>query len=189
MGQKVNPVGLRVGINRTWDSRWFADRAEYLGDPDYYDVPIDELLSDAYLKQRAKEIDPNAISQLADVNPGLESMETTHFSIVDGYGNAVSNTTTLNLGFGSGVVVEGAGFLLNDEMDDFSAKPGVPNAFGVIGNTANEIQPGKRMLSSMSPTILLKDGEVEMVVGTPGGSTIFTTVFQMIDPKVSAIHD
>ena len=162
------------------EKRVFADRAEYLGDPDYYDIPLDELLSDEYLEQRARQINPNAISQLEDVHPGLESMETTHFSIVDSDGNAVSNTTTLNLGFGSGVVVEGAGFLLNDEMDDFSAKPGVPNAFGVIGNVANEIQPGKRMLSSMAPTILLKDGDVELVVGSPGGSTIFTTVFQMI---------
>lgn len=162
------------------EKRVFADRAEYLGDPDYYDVPMDKLLSDDYLASRAREISPNVISKLEDVDPGLESWETTHFSVVDAYGNAVSNTTTLNLGFGSGVVVEGAGFLLNDEMDDFSAKPGVPNAFGVIGRVANEIQPGKRMLSSMSPTILLKDGEVELVVGTPGGSTIFTTVFQMI---------
>lgn len=162
------------------EKRVFADRAEYLGDSDFVDVPMDRLLSDAYLKQRAREISVDSISQLDNVHPGLESMDTTHYSIVDFDGNAVSTTTTLNLGFGSGVVVEGAGFLLNDEMDDFSVKPGVPNAFGVIGNTANEIQPGKRMLSSMSPTILTRDGQVDFVVGSPGGSTIFTTVFQMI---------
>lgn len=162
------------------EKRVFADRAEYLGDSDYVEVPMDRLLSDEYLKKRAREVKPNAISRLDEVQPGLESMDTTHYSIVDFDGNAVATTTTLNLSFGSGVVVSGAGFLLNDEMDDFSVKPGVPNAYGVIGNTANEIQPGKRMLSSMSPTILTKNGEVEFVVGTPGGSTIFTTVFQMI---------
>lgn len=160
--------------------RVFADRAEYLGDPDYYDVPMDRLLSDDYLRRRAAEIRPDRISTIDEARPGLESMETTHYSIVDGDGNAVSTTTTLNLSFGSGVVVEGAGFLMNDEMDDFSVKPGVPNAYGAIGNIANEIQPGKRMLSSMSPTIVLKDGKVDYVTGTPGGTTIFTTVFQMI---------
>ncbi len=162
------------------EKRVFADRAEYLGDPDYVDVPIDRLLAEEYLQARAREVNVNEISTILEVAPGLESFETTHFSIVDHDGNAVSNTTTLNLSFGSGVVVGGAGFLLNDEMDDFSVKPGVPNAFGVVGFKANEIQPGKRMLSSMSPTILLRDGEVEMVVGTPGGSTIFTSVFQAI---------
>lgn len=162
------------------EKRVFADRAEYLGDTDYVDVPMEKLLSEAYLRQRAVEIDVDNITIMTDIAPGLESTDTTHFSIVDGDGNAVSNTTTLNLSFGSGVVVEGAGFLLNDEMDDFSVKPGVPNAFGVVGAKANEIQPGKRMLSSMSPTILLKDGEVTMVVGTPGGSTIFTSVFQTV---------
>jgi len=162
------------------EKRVFADRAEYLGDSDYVDVPMERLLSDDYLRLRAQEIDSDKISMLQDVSPGPESMDTTHYSIVDADGNAVSTTTTLNLSFGSGVVVEGAGFLLNDEMDDFSVKPGHPNAFGVIGSTANEIQPGKRMLSSMSPTILLKNGEVDFVVGSPGGSTIFTTVFQMI---------
>ncbi len=162
------------------EKRVFADRAEYLGDPDFVDNRMDELLSDDYLRRRALEIDTQKISRLEDVSPGLDSFDTTHYSIADGDGNAVSTTTTLNLSFGSGVVVTGAGFLLNDEMDDFSVKPGVPNAFGVIGNVANAIEPGKRMLSSMSPTILLKDGEVDMVVGTPGGSTIFTTVFQMI---------
>ncbi len=162
------------------EKRVFADRAEYLGDPDYFDVPIETLISDDYLRRRAAEVNPAAISSLHAARPGIESPDTTHFSIVDRDGNAVSNTYTLNWSFGSGVVVEGAGFLLNDEMDDFSAKPGVPNAYGVVGNRANEIQPGKRMLSSMSPTILLRDGEVELVVGTPGGSTIFTSVFQTI---------
>ncbi|MDX1516120.1 MAG: gamma-glutamyltransferase, partial [Woeseiaceae bacterium] len=162
------------------EKRVFADRAEYLGDPDYVDNRMDELLSDDYLRRRALEVDPERISTLDEVRPGLDAYETTHYSVVDFDGNAVSTTTTLNLSFGSGVVVTGAGFLLNDEMDDFSVKPGVPNAYGVIGNVANEIQPGKRMLSSMSPTILLKDGAVDFVVGTPGGSTIFTTVFQVI---------
>lgn len=165
------------------EKRVFADRAEYLGDPDFVDVPMETLLGDEYLETRAAEVNAKHISTLEEVPPGLgpiESMQTTHLSVVDFDGNAVAMTTTLNLSFGSGVVVSGAGFLLNDEMDDFSVKPGVPNAYGVVGNTANEIQPGKRMLSSMSPTMLTRDGEVELVVGTPGGSTIFTTVFQMI---------
>ena len=162
------------------EKRVFADRAEYLGDPDFFDVDIDKLISEEYIARRALEVNPNAISSLESVDPGLESPDTTHYSIVDQWGNAVSNTYTINWNYGSGVVVEGAGFLLNNEMDDFSAKPGVPNIFGVVGNVANEIQPEKRMLSSMSPTILLKDGNVEMVLGTPGGSTIFTSVFQTI---------
>jgi len=162
------------------EKRVFADRAEFLGDPDFVDNRIDELLDDAYLQRRAAAIDPDEISMDVGAGTGLEVHDTTHYSVLDRWGNAVSNTYTLNLGFGSGVVVEGAGFLLNDEMDDFSVKPGVPNAYGVVGSEANEIQPGKRMLSSMTPTILLKDGEVVMVVGTPGGSTIFTSVFQTI---------
>lgn len=162
------------------EKRVFADRAEYMGDPDYVEVNMSALLDENYIARRALEIDANNISQLEGVQPGLESPETTHYSIMDQWGNAVSNTYTINWDFGSGVVVEGAGFLLNNEMDDFSAKPGVPNIFGVVGNTANEIQPGKRPLSSMSPTILLRDNEVQLVVGTPGGSTIFTSVFQTI---------
>ena len=162
------------------EKRVFADRAEYLGDPDFFDVDINTLINDNYVRKRAAEVNPKTISSLKSINPGLESPTTTHYSIVDQWGNAVSNTYTINWDYGSGVVVSGAGFLLNNEMDDFSAKPGTPNIFGVVGNVANEIQPGKRMLSSMSPTLLLKDGEVEMVVGTPGGSTIFTTVFQVI---------
>ena len=162
------------------EKRVFADRAEYLGDPDFFNVDINTLISNDYVSKRAAEVNPTTISPLTSINPGLESPNTTHYSIVDQWGNAVSNTYTINWDYGSGVVVGGAGFLLNNEMDDFSAKPGVPNIYGVLGNVANEIQPGKRMLSSMSPTILLKDGEVEMVLGTPGGSTIFTTVFQVI---------
>jgi gamma-glutamyltranspeptidase/glutathione hydrolase len=162
------------------EKRVFADRAEYLGDPSFVDIDMSELISDEYIEARADEVNPNQISKLESVKPGLESPNTTHYSIVDGDGNAVSNTYTINWGFGSGVVVNGAGFLLNNEMDDFSVKPGVPNIFGVVGNTANEIQPGKRMLSSMSPTILLKNDKPFIVIGTPGGSTIFTSVFQAI---------
>jgi gamma-glutamyltranspeptidase/glutathione hydrolase len=162
------------------EKRVFADRAEYLGDPDFVDNRMAELLDENYIRRRAREVDPNRISRLDRAAPGLESPNTTHYSIVDSRGNAVANTYTLNWSYGSGVVVGGAGFLLNNEMDDFSAKPGVPNIFGVVGNTANEIQPGKRMLSSMAPTIVLRDHEVELVVGTPGGSTIPSTVFQTI---------
>ena len=162
------------------EKRVFADRAEYFGDPDYFDVPMDELLDEAYLRRRALEVNEDEISTLEAAKPGLESMDTTHYSVIDQWGNAVANTYTLNGSYGNGVVVEGAGFLLNNEMDDFSVKPGVPNYYGVVGSAANEIQPGKRMLSSMAPTILLRDGAVEMVLGTPGGSTIFTTVFQAI---------
>lgn len=162
------------------EKRVFADRAEYLGDPDFFDTNITTLISDDYIASRALEVNPESISSLEGVSPGIESPNTTHYSIVDQWGNAVSNTYTINWNYGSGVVVEGAGFLLNNEMDDFSAKPGVPNIFGVVGNIANEIQPEKRMLSSMSPTIILKNNKVEMVLGTPGGSTIFTSVFQVI---------
>lgn len=159
----------------------FADRADYLGDPDFSKVPVARLTDPAYLKQRAAEVNPTAISPTEKVRPGLEPHQTTHFSIVDADGNAVSNTYTLNWDFGSGVVVKGAGFLLNDEMDDFSAKPGVANAFGVVGSDANAIEPGKRMLSSMSPSIVTRDGKVSLVVGTPGGSRIFTSIFQVLN--------
>lgn len=162
------------------EKRVFADRAEYLGDPDFVDVDMDALLDEYYIARRAQQVNPDTISQLDGVAPGLESPDTTHYSILDQWGHAVSNTYTINWDYGSGLVVGGAGFLLNNEMDDFSAKPGVPNVYGVVGNTANEIQPGKRPLSSMSPTILLRDGKVAMVLGTPGGSTIFTSVFQTI---------
>ena len=162
------------------EKRVFADRAEYLGDPKFVELDMHALLSEEYIARRAAEVNADEISALDGVRPGLESPNTTHYSIVDQWGNAVSNTYTINWSYGSGVVVEGAGFLLNNEMDDFSVKPGVPNIFGVVGNTANEIQPGKRMLSSMSPTFIFKDNEIEMVLGTPGGSTIFTSVFQTI---------
>ncbi|MDO6636655.1 gamma-glutamyltransferase [Pseudoalteromonas carrageenovora] len=161
--------------------RVFADRAEYLGDPDFFDVPVNALTDINYLKKRSDDISLTAISTTENIKPGLkESEQTTHFSIVDNMGNAVANTTTINLGFGSGVVVEGAGFILNDEMDDFSAKPGVMNVFGAIGGKANEIQPNKRMLSSMTPTILLKDNKVKMVTGSPGGTTIISSVYESI---------
>jgi gamma-glutamyltranspeptidase/glutathione hydrolase len=162
--------------------RVYADRAEYAGDPAFVDVPIARLVDPSYLRDRAAGVNPNAISPAQSVGPGLaEPRHTTHFSIVDRWGNAVANTYTLNSDFGSGVVVPGAGFLLNNEMDDFSAKAGVPNAYGLLGGDANAIQPGKRMLSSMSPAILLdRDGRVAMVVGSMGGSTIITGVFQVL---------
>lgn len=159
----------------------FADRAEYLGDPDFVNVPQQKLLDDEYLKQRVLGISEKAISVTKQIKPGLyESTDTTHFSIVDQWGNAVSNTTTINYTFGSGVVVSGAGFILNDEMDDFSVKPGVANVFGALGGKANEIQPNKRMLSSMAPTILLKNKQVQLVTGSPGGTTIISSVYQSI---------
>jgi len=162
------------------EKRVFADRAEYLGDPDFVKVPVASLIAPDYLAARARQIDPVKPSVTRDVKPGLEKPQTTHFSIVDRWGNAVSNTYTLNGWFGSGVVVEGAGFLLNDEMDDFSAKPGVPNMYGVVGADANAIAPFKRPLSSMTPSILLQGNQVAMVLGTPGGSRIFTSVFQVL---------
>jgi len=163
------------------EKRVFADRADYLGDPAFTKVPVDQLIAKDYLAKRAAQVNPKAISATDDVKPGLEPHQTTHFSIVDKEGNAVSNTYTLNLDYGSGVVVKGAGFLLNDEMDDFSAKPGAANAFGVVGGDANAIAPGKRMLSSMSPSLMTRDGKVELVIGTPGGSRIFTSIFQVMN--------
>jgi gamma-glutamyltranspeptidase/glutathione hydrolase len=175
-----NSVGY-VHLLAEIGKRVFADRAEYLGDPDFYQVPKAKLLAENYLKNRSNSIDLKAISTTENIKPGLkESEQTTHFSIIDNMGNAVANTTTINLGFGSGVVVEGAGFILNDEMDDFSAKPGVMNVFGAIGGKANEIQPHKRMLSSMTPTILLSNNKVKMVTGSPGGTTIISSVYQSI---------
>ena len=163
------------------EKRVFADRADYLGDPAFTKVPVDQLVAKDYLAKRAAQVNPKAISDTDKVKPGLEPHQTTHFSIVDKQGNAVSNTYTLNLDYGSGVVVKGAGFLLNDEMDDFSAKPGAANAFGVVGGDANAIVPGKRMLSSMSPSLMTRDGKVELVIGTPGGSRIFTSIFQVMN--------
>lgn len=162
------------------EKRVFADRAEYLGDPDFVQVPVQRLIDPAYSAVRARQIDPVRPSVMASVQPGLEKPQTTHFSIIDKWGNAVSTTYTLNGWFGSGVVVEGAGFALNNEMDDFAAKPNTPNGSGVVGGDFNAIAPGKRPLSSMTPTILVSDDEVSMVIGTPGASRIFTSVFQVL---------
>lgn len=164
--------------------RAYADRAEYLGDSDFVDLPIAKLIDPAYIAKRASEIDLTAPSATESILPGLarqnESEQTSHFSIIDRWGNAVASTFTLNMPFGNGWVVPGAGFLMNNEMDDFSAKPGVPNLYGVIGNEANAIAPNKRMLSSMSPTLIIANQQVDAVLGTPGGSTIITSVFQTL---------
>lgn len=164
--------------------RVYADRTIHLGDMDFYDVPLETLISEDYLKNRFDGIAADVITDSGEISHGAippkESDETTHFSIVDPDGNAVSITTTLNGSMGSCVVVKGAGFLLNNEMDDFSSKPGVPNMFGLLGSEANAIEPGKRMLSSMTPTIVEKDGKLKMVVGTPGGARIITSVFQTV---------
>jgi gamma-glutamyltranspeptidase / glutathione hydrolase len=166
------------------ERRVYADRSKWLGDPDFVKVPVNELIDSAYNTKRMSNLNfaratPSSSIQ-AGTFPGYESPETTHYSIVDGEGNAVSITTTLNNSYGSKVFVGGAGFLLNDEMDDFSAKAGSPNLYGLIGSKANEIQPNKRMLSSMTPTIVEENGQLKMVVGTPGGSTIITSVFQVV---------
>ncbi len=164
--------------------RAYADRSKYLGDPDFWDVPVDRLLDPAYAARLREEIDLARATPSDQVAPGLdlpaESEETTHFSVVDADGNAVSNTYTLNFSFGVGFMAEGTGVLLNNELDDFSAKPGVPNAYGLVGGAANAVAPGKRPLSSMTPTIVLRDGEVALVTGSPGGSRIITTVMQVI---------
>lgn len=164
------------------ERRAYADRAEYMGDPDYFQVPDSLLMRQTYLQNRMADFDPASATPSKEVKAGnlYESNETTHICVADKEGNMVSVTTTLNGNFGSRVVVKGAGFLLNDEMDDFSAKPGVPNMFGAVGGQANAIEPGKRMLSSMCPTLVLKDNAPFMVVGTPGGTTIPTSVFQTI---------
>ena len=173
-------VQLMVEVER----RAYADRAEFMGDPDFYKVPVAAITSAAYLKQRMMSYDSTAAGNSQQIRPGViagvESEETTHLSIIDKEGNAVSVTTTLNDSYGSRTVVGGAGFLLNDEMDDFSVKPGVPNMYGAVGGEANAIVPGKRMLSSMTPTIVLQNGRPFLVVGTPGGTTIPTSVFQTI---------
>ena len=166
------------------ERRAYADRAVYLGDPDFYSVPVEELTNNLYINQRMSNFDPEEATPSLNVKEGtftmVESEQTTHLSIVDSQGNAVAVTTTLNDSYGSKVVVGGSGFILNNEMDDFSAKPGVPNMYGAVGGEANKIEPHKRMLSSMTPTILEKDGKLFMVVGTPGGTTIITSVFQTI---------
>ncbi|QDO94896.1 gamma-glutamyltransferase [Formosa sediminum] len=164
--------------------RAYADRNYYLGDPDFVDIPYDMLLNDKYLKDRMSNFSFDKATLSSEVSHGdvqiYESMETTHYSIVDNEGNAVSATTTLNGGYGSKLYIEELGFFMNNEMDDFSSKPGVSNMFGLIGAEANSIAPEKRMLSSMSPTIVEKDDKLYMVVGTPGGSTIITAVAQTI---------
>jgi gamma-glutamyltranspeptidase / glutathione hydrolase len=176
----VQAVQLMTEVER----RAYADRAEYMGDADFYKVPVAKLGSDAYLKQRMQTYNPEKATPSTDIKPGIatgkESEETTHLSVIDKDGNAVSVTTTLNNSYGSRTVVGGAGFFLNDEMDDFSIKPGVPNMYGAVGGEANAIAAGKRMLSSMAPTIVLKDNKPYIVIGTPGGTTIPTQVFQTL---------
>ena len=166
--------------------RAYADRSEYLGDPDFIKVPVAELTDKKYAVQLAQQIDPDKASNSQDIKPGLgplyESPQTTHFSVVDRWGNAVSNTYTLNFSYGSGIMAPGTGVLLNNEMDDFSAKPGVPNAYGLVGGEANAVAARKRPLSSMSPTIVFNKGanDVFLVTGSPGGSRIITTTLQII---------
>jgi len=165
------------------ERRAYADRATHLGDMDFYPVPIEKLISKEYAQARFRTFDWQRASRSDNIKAGWwpeESTQTTHFSVMDGEGNAVALTTTLNSGFGNRIVVEGGGFLLNNEMDDFSAKENTPNQYGLIGKEANSIEPGKRMLSSMSPTIVVKDGKPFLVTGSPGGNTIITTVFQVI---------
>ena len=178
---------LHMHLVAELEKRVFADRTEYLGDPDFVNVPVDSLISRTYAARRAASIARDRRTPPEAVRPGLaghESEQTTHFSVVDRRGNAVANTTTLNDYHGSGVVVRGAGFLLNNEMDDFSARPGAPNLYGVIGGAANAIAPGKRMLSSMCPTFVYQGDDLWLVLGTPGGPTIFTTVFQVVVNRV-----
>jgi gamma-glutamyltranspeptidase/glutathione hydrolase len=164
--------------------RAFADRAEFLGDPDHVRVPVAGLLAPEYLAERARSIRPDRATPSSEIGhgrpAGAESTQTTHFTVVDVHGNAVSNTYTLNGSYGSGVTVRGAGFLLNNEMDDFTSKPGEPNQFGLIQSERNAIAPGKRPLSSMTPTIVLRDGKLSFVLGSPGGPTIINTVLQVI---------
>ena len=164
--------------------RSYADRSEFLGDPDFINIPQSKLISNNYLKSRMNNFSFDKATSSSDLSYGEifidESNETTHYSIIDPEGNAISVTTTLNASYGSKVYVEKGGFFLNNEMDDFSSKPGTPNMFGLVGSEANSIQPGKRMLSSMTPTIIEKNGQVSMILGTPGGSTIITSVLQTI---------
>ena len=176
--QSLKSVQLMIEAER----RAYADRAEYMGDPDYYKVPVKTLMSDAYAAQRMSDYNPDKAGVSSAIKAGVikESEETTHLSVMDAAGNMVSVTTTLNGGYGSRTVVGGAGFLLNNEMDDFSVKPGVPNMYGALGGEANSIVPGKRMLSAMSPTLILKNNKPYVVVGTPGGTTIPTSVYQAI---------
>jgi gamma-glutamyltranspeptidase / glutathione hydrolase len=176
--QTPESVQLMIEAER----RAYADRAKFLGDADFVNVPVKRMVDADYLAGRMKDYVPGKAGNSVDTKEGdiKESEETTHLSVVDKYGNAVSVTTTLNGGYGSRTVVGGAGFLLNNEMDDFSVKPGVPNMYGAVGNEKNAIAPGKRMLSSMTPTIVLKNKKPYLVVGTPGGTTIPTSVYQAL---------
>ena len=178
--QSPQAVQLMIEVER----RAYADRAQYMGDADFYKVPVAMLTSDVYLQERMKNFDTSKATPSLAIKPGVlqasESEETTHLNVIDKEGNAVAVTTTLNNSYGSRTVVGGAGFFLNDEMDDFSIKPGVPNMYGAVGGEANAIKAGKRMLSSMAPTIVLKENKPFLVVGTPGGTTIPTSVFQTL---------
>ena len=173
-----------IHIKTEVERRAYADRAEHMGDPDFWDVPIDFLTSKRYAEKTIQNIQLGKATLSSSIsatkNFGYESPETTHYSVVDQWGNAVSVTTTINLGYGNGCIVDGAGFFLNNEMDDFSSKPGVQNAFGLVGNEANAIEPEKRPLSSMTPTIVLKNDKPFLIIGSPGGSTIITTTMQTI---------
>lgn len=174
------PASVQLMIEA--ERRAYADRAEHMGDPDFWKVPVDTLISDTYLTERMKDYDPSKAGISTQIKAGsvTESEETTHLSVIDAAGNLVAVTTTLNGGYGSRTVVGGAGFLLNNEMDDFSVKPGVPNMYGALGGEANAIVPGKRMLSSMTPTLMLKNNKPYLTIGTPGGTTIPTSVFQAL---------
>ena len=189
----IEPFDLKAMGFHSWKSvhliaeaerRAFADRSKFLGDPGFSSIPLAELLSTEYLAGRMKSFRPDSASSSALTGPGSpipdEGVQTTHYSVVDRMGNAVSATTTLNNTFGSSIVVDSAGFLLNNEMDDFSVKPGVPNMFGLTGGTANSAEPGKRMLSSMTPVVVEKDGKLFLTAGSPGGSTIPTSVLQVL---------
>ncbi len=181
MGQN-SPDAIQIIVEA--ERRAYADRSVFLGDPDFVKIPLKELMSATYLKDRMSNFNFNKATLSSEIKEGLlnsnESTETTHYSIVDSFGNAVSATTTINAGYGSKYYCEELGFFLNNEMDDFSAKPGEPNMFGLVGNEANSIAPQKRMLSSMTPTIVAKNGKLFMVLGSPGGSTIITSVLQTI---------
>jgi gamma-glutamyltranspeptidase / glutathione hydrolase len=184
-GYEKSGAGSAASIHYVAETmrRFFADRSQYMGDPDFAKVPVAGLLDPAYIAKRRSTIDPERATPSSDLGPGhpagSESTETTHYDVVDSEGNAVSVTYTLNDGYGNGVTVPGLGFLLNNEMDDFAVKPGVPNMFRLIQGEVNAIQPGKRPLSSMVPTIVLRDGKLFMVVGSPGGSRIITSVLQV----------
>jgi gamma-glutamyltranspeptidase/glutathione hydrolase len=190
MMERLRPHELGIGTVSSvhWKTeimkRAFADRAQFLGDPDFTSIPTDRLISKGYARKRLHEIHPawpTASRRVSSGRPPLESAnETTHFSVTDRYGNGVATTTTINGSFGSGVTVTGAGFLMNNEMDDFAAKPGKANMFGLIEGEANAVGPRKRPLSSMTPTLVRKDGELYLLLGSPGGPTIINTVFNVL---------